>query len=130
MPTALLLIAALQAAAPSIINPPPPPPSGAPRWLERPHAADIARYYPPAAAQAGLGGRVVVGCTATAHGEMTDCAVVSETPPGLGFGQAALQLTREFRLAPRRSDGSSVQGIKLRLPIVFGAPEPPPPPAR
>jgi protein TonB len=130
----LLLVAALQAslsASPAV----PPPPRGAPRWLERPHASDLERHYPPAAAQAAVGGRVVLGCTADAYGGMTDCVVASETPAGLGFGQAALQLAPEFRLAPRMSDGSPVAGIKVRLPIVFQppgpAPAPPPPqPAR
>jgi hypothetical protein len=35
-------------------------------------------------------GAVQVKCTALRDGSLTDCSVVSETPPGKGFGAAAL----------------------------------------
>ncbi len=125
MLSVLLLAAALQEAPPAAA---PAPPRGAPVWLRRPTGEDLARYFPDIAVEAGVGGRAVISCRAMATGELAQCEVVSETPAGFRFGEAALRLAPLFRLAPRMTDGSSVEGITLRLPLAFHVAEPPPPP--
>lgn len=67
------------------------------RWLRIPTDADMLNVYPAAALAAGTGGRVRMICTMTAAGSLTDCAASSETPPGEGFGAAALRLGPLFR---------------------------------
>jgi hypothetical protein len=47
--------------------------------------------YPEAAWQAGKEGEARVKCDVAAGPRLTNCQVMSEDPPGLGFGAAALQ---------------------------------------
>jgi hypothetical protein len=55
-------------------------------------------YYPERALRACAAGRVKVHCTAQAEGKLTACAVVSETPAGMGFGDATLSATRIWKI--------------------------------
>ena len=47
-----------------------------------------------------ISGRTTIKCTVTASGSLTDCSVTAETPPDYGFGDAALKLTRLFKVRP------------------------------
>jgi TonB family protein len=103
--------------------PPPPPPSGPPdltgvRWLHRPTQRDFDNAFPRRAAYAGARGHVTLDCTATGSGAL-DCSVAQEDPRGMGFGRAALDLSRKFRLEPMTPDGRSVAGGHVELPIEF-----------
>jgi protein TonB len=104
--------------------PPPPPPPQAPAvisnpsWIERPNASDFTRYYPPRALSDGQGGRVLLSCVVGANGRI-DCSVASEDPSGYGFGQAALRISRHFRMSPRLEDGRPTEGGRVRVPISF-----------
>ena len=42
-------------------------------------------------------------CRVSAQGVVADCRILSETPDAYGFGEAALKLTRYFRMTPRPS---------------------------
>ncbi len=57
-------------------------------------------------------------CAVLSDGRL-DCTVVSEDPAALGFGDAALNLSREFRMAARTSNGRSTTGGRVRIPIAF-----------
>lgn len=87
-------------------------------WLERPDARDFARYYPTAALEAGRPGHVVLTCTVLADGAV-NCTVGYEGPQGWGFGEAALRISRHFRMAPETKDGTSTAGAIVRVPIRF-----------
>ena len=50
-----------------------------------------------------------------------DCSVASEDPGGYGFGDAALRIARGMRVAPTTSDGRSVEGGHVRVPLTFRA---------
>lgn len=52
-------------------------------------------------------GTVVMNCLVNANGSLTDCNVVSETPAGAGFAQAAQAGARRARLSPRTVDGAA-----------------------
>jgi protein TonB len=47
-----------------------------------------------------------------------DCAVVSETPAGWGFGAAAVAIARDHRMAPATQDGRPVEG-RYRMAVPF-----------
>mgnify|MGYP003640195391 CR=1 FL=1 len=47
---------------------------------------------------------VTLECTAKASGLVENCAVLGETHPGLGFGEAAVALMRDVRVAPGDRD--------------------------
>lgn len=62
-------------------------------------AATPARFEPPApppVSQPVLASvAVTVECTAHRDGHVTDCEVLAETHPGLGFGEAAVALIED-----------------------------------
>lgn len=82
-------------------------------WIAAPTAADLAAAYPAKAKAEGIGGGVQLTCTANRKGDMTDCAVLGETPRGYGFGAAARALAEKLRAS------GVVNGTELQVPITF-----------
>ncbi len=104
---------------------PPPPPSPQqplvienPVWVQRPTLEDMQRYYPRRALENGEAGRVILDCSVIYGGRLS-CRVRSETPSGQGFGEAAIAIAREFRIAATQPDGTPTNGARLTVPIVF-----------
>jgi TonB family protein len=87
---AALGLAAAFAWTPVLADPPPAAPK--PAALAPDPAAAVLAFYPPAAKAAGVEGQAVISCRHNAHLALTGCAIVSETPAGQGFGQAALAM--------------------------------------
>jgi periplasmic protein TonB len=90
-----------------------------PKWLSRPSADEMSRFYPDRAIDLGLTGEATLFCGVVASGKLTDCRVVSETPAGARFGDAALKLASFFRMSPRTVDGQPVDGGLTRITIAF-----------
>jgi protein TonB len=107
---------------PVAVDPPPAPPTPSvitnPQWLERPNSRDFARYYPPRALERNQEGRVVLNCIVGADGRI-GCSVESETPSGWNFGEAAIRISRSFRMSPRMENGAATEGGRVRVPITF-----------
>ena len=82
-------------------------------WIAAPTAADLAAAYPAKAKAEGIGGGVQLTCSANRKGEMTDCAVLGETPRGYGFGAAARGLAEKLRAS------GVVNGAEVQVPITF-----------
>ena len=105
---------------PVAVDPPPAPPNAAAitgvNWVRRPTAQDFARHYPHDALRHNIEGRVMRDCIVGADGRLS-CTVISEDPPGHGFGEASLRIAREFRMAPQTNDGRSTEGGRARVPI-------------
>jgi len=96
-------------------------------------ANDLAQVYPAEAAKQHIGGRVMLNCMIDIQGEATSCAIVSETPQGYGFGDAALALAPKLVFKPGTRDGEPI-ALAVRIPISFSPlpaqPDSPSPPAR
>lgn len=82
----------------------------------------MARYYPDRAQRLEMEGRATIRCTVTAKGLLQSCVVVSESPADAGFGDAALKLSRLFKMKPKTQDGAPVDGGEVTIPIVFNLP--------
>ncbi|MEQ1817321.1 MAG: TonB family protein [Terricaulis sp.] len=86
-----------------------------PRWLRQPR--DLESYYPTRALARDIPGQVVLDCMVDVEGRL-NCAVLSETPANWGFGQAALRISRDYRMVPARRDGVAVEGrYRMRVPF-------------
>ncbi|HYD71488.1 MAG TPA: hypothetical protein VEF55_00010 [Candidatus Binatia bacterium] len=109
----------------STTAPPPTTTRAAPRgqvvWAQRPSARRISELYPSRALREGVGGRVELSCNVRSNQSLS-CSVASESPAGLGFGQAALNASNSYRASPALSDGSSSTGSQARIVVQFQAP--------
>jgi periplasmic protein TonB len=86
-----------------------------PRWLQRPN--NLARYYPRRAIERGVEGFVLLDCLVATSGRL-NCSVLSETPSGWQFGEAALRIAGDHRMAPAMRDGVAVEGrYRMRVPF-------------
>ncbi len=91
-----------------------------PAWARTPSAEELARAYP----RRGNGaiGDVRLRCVIAANGRFDSCDVISETPAGLGFGAAGLEVSKLFRMTSVDGDGGKVAGRAIRIPIRFDPP--------
>lgn len=96
---------------------------GKPRWLTRIDMETANEMYPVAATKAGVDkGSARLHCDIVVGGRLTNCAAVSENPVGLGFGDAALKLSKLMRMNPWSEDGVPLDGLSLTFPVNFSGP--------
>jgi protein TonB len=93
--------------------------SDAPDWLRLPTQAEKFAVYPRAALSRRVAGQVAIDCILDADGYLRGCRVSQESPSGMGFGQAALSLAADFRMAPLTPAGATVEGARVSVPISF-----------
>lgn len=98
----------------------------APGWLVRPDGDKIARFYPERAQREEMEGAVTLTCIVGVDTRLRDCKVASETPLAYGFGEAALALSGDMRMAPAIRQGLPVESL-VRVPLAFRMPDPEPP---
>ncbi|MFZ4607591.1 MAG: TonB family protein [Caulobacter sp.] len=110
----------LTSVAPTSVSPSDPV---SPTWTRLPDVENMMKAFPAEALRNGKGGGAVVACRLTAEGRASGCAVVEETPVGLGFGEAVLSLAPKFEFATRGPDGQSLVGGTFRIPLAWNAPQ-------
>ncbi len=75
--------------------------------------------FPSAAAAAGIAdGSARLTCSASGSGDLSNCVVQTEAPPGYGFGQAALDSIRGARVNPS-SDGAPRPAVSFTISFVL-----------
>ncbi len=107
-------------ADPPATNASPPAAAG-----DRPSPLQISpllRFYPDRAMRMGVAGDAKIRCRVTATLTLDQCAVVSETPPDMGFGEAALKMLVLFKMKPTE-DGHPTAGAIVTIPIHFAVPD-------
>jgi hypothetical protein len=92
-----------------------------PVWVKAPDFAAVGQAYPGRGG--GLEGYAVAHCEVEKTGLLAKCSVAKELPGGHGFGKAAVELARQFRVAPevmaRAPRGAPVE---VDVPIRFAPP--------
>ena len=90
-----------------------------PEWRQRPTWRDIDRVFPHGPRARGLSGAALMTCKVNRLGQLAECAIVQEVPPGNGFGEAALKLADKFEMRPQTKNGIPVDGGVVRIPLRF-----------
>lgn len=94
-----------------------------PDWLERPDGEAVAQHYPKLAARLEIEGRATLSCVVNAEGRLYDCTPLAESPADLGFGDAAVAMSKTFRMKPQTLNGQPVDGGTVRIPLRFTLPQ-------
>lgn len=84
-----------------------------------PSREDLVRVFPAKASAEKQDGKATMLCRVLRDGSLADCRVVSEAPPGYGFGQAAIALASKFRARPATLDGQPLSGAEIRFALDF-----------
>ena len=90
-------------------------------WAATPASSDLAAAYPEAARRARASGHVALSCSFRKDGTLRDCAVLEETPKGLGFAKAAMAISARFRFETTPYSPDRLAHMMLTLPISFDA---------
>jgi TonB family protein len=94
-----------------------------PIWIKQIDPNSIQKLFPEAAAKAGYKlGRASVDCSVAVDGTLSDCAIATEDPAGLGFGAAAMEVASVMQMSPWTKQGAPVEGARINLPIKFVLP--------
>jgi TonB family protein len=96
----------------------PPTESTKAAFAQAPTGKDYARLFPPAAKASSRGGEARVSCVVTSTGQATHCAVIDESPAGLGFGEAARQMMMDAKFRPATYGGRPI-GSVVNIPLKF-----------
>ena len=95
-----------------------------PTIAQAPTPADFQRAYPARALDDGVAGAALLDCLVTKAGLLSACRIFRETPPGYGFGAAALDVAKDYVMRPRLIDGAPVDGAEVQLPVSFNQADP------
>jgi protein TonB len=92
-----------------------------PTWSRAPSFADVAAAYPARAH--GVDGSATLYCRVAASGALEACEVTSETPGGLGFGEAAKSLAAKFTVSVDPSWPTTNERYGVEVPVRLTSPD-------
>lgn len=92
-----------------------------PSWSQVPTLAEVNAVWPKQAIGMASG-RATLRCALDKAGALGRCKVISETPSGWGFGNAALILSKSFRATVNPTDDATLGKYKVDVPFRFTAP--------
>lgn len=101
----------------------------APDWAEKPTEEELAPGYPKLAQWVALEGNVRLRCDVAVTGVLEGCRVDHESPKGVGFGEAALNMSATFKMRPPLQPGARYPDTTVRIPVNFRLPSSPSRPA-
>lgn len=87
-------------------------------WIEKPDLW-LRRYYPPRALRQGAVGKVTLLCRISRNNKVRGCRILSESPEGFGFGEAALRAAPHFRVRPPMVDGRPQLDDPTVIPLIW-----------
>lgn len=87
------------------------------RPIRFPSPAEKRSIHPRAARDRG--GRGVIACRIRLDTRLEACRIVEESPPGLGFGQAALAAAAFHRFTPPTLNGVPQDGYEMTIGVDF-----------
>ena len=88
-----------------------------PTWVRLATPQELRGAFPAEAISST--GQAAVKCHVAVDQTLIDCSVVQESPEGQGFGRAALDLAKVFRMTPKTYDGEPQGGHPVIIPIDF-----------
>lgn len=80
--------------------------------------SDFSRFYPIRALEGEIEGMVMLGCFVRTDLSVL-CGVISETPAGWGFAEAAHRIFRRARVQPRARNGEPSAGVCTLFAVPF-----------
>ncbi len=88
-----------------------------PRFVRGPSRNDVGRAHRRVDPRLRQRGTAVMRCIIQADSRLDRCAIISETPPGTGFGSAALTLAPLYRFQPPTENGQiqADQGVTVTV---------------
>lgn len=89
-----------------------------PDWVSRPTRESLLAVWPSDQLASEHGGHATLSCTVTVQGVLRACRVAEETPPGAGFGAAALALVPQLFFRPAMHNGQLIEAT-VRIPITW-----------
>lgn len=104
-----------------------------PIWIDKPTPAELARAAVRGSNSGAPTMRASLRCIVSDDGHLRDCGVArfaGADQPAAGeteFAQAALELSKLFRMRPTDDDGSPTAGKLVTIPIFWGRPDAGPP---
>lgn len=84
-----------------------------------PTREDLVQVFPAKASAEKRDGQAKMACRVMQDGSLSACRIVSEAPPGYGFGQAAIALSKMLRGKPATLNGQPIGGAEIRFALAF-----------
>ena len=69
-----------------------------------------------------LTGKVLIHCIVAADLRLSDCVILSETPPGKGFGDATLKVARLWKMRPSPAKPEPTAGDVFQRTVFWKPP--------
>jgi hypothetical protein len=84
-----------------------------------PTREDLVQVFPTKASSEKRNGEAKMACRVMRDGALSGCRIVSEIPPGYGFGQAAIALSKVLKGKPATLNGEPIDGVEIRFALGF-----------